>query len=272
MSGPRVGSGGGSSLRRTDLLLLSDLRHDGRKPNEIRRLKIQMGCTASDAGSCLLSMGLTTVLARVVGPMEQRGGAQNNTSNSSQPQGSLEVTLGMAPYAPSSSDRRALNPNTDRRLLEQAHLLQKALGASVLLHLYPRSKIELSLYILEDDGGRLSAAINAGTLALIDAGIAMKDMVCACSAGEIQELVCVDVNKVEMEGGGVVMPVAIMPQRGTVVLAQCESRSSVEGLEAVLGAAMEGCQAVFEIMAGCVRERASVLLAARSGNVTIGTQ
>ena len=55
----------GSTLRRSDLLALSNLRNDGRKPHEIRRMRIQI----TDQGA-LVEMGLTTVLAMVRGPIE----------------------------------------------------------------------------------------------------------------------------------------------------------------------------------------------------------
>ena len=55
----------GSTLRRTDLLDLSNLRNDGRKPHEIRRMRTQI----TEHGA-LVEMGLTTVLATVRGPIE----------------------------------------------------------------------------------------------------------------------------------------------------------------------------------------------------------
>lgn len=69
-----------SSIRRTDILQLSSLRSDGRKPHEIRRMRIQMGpCAVATTdvdsagnvgGSALVEMGLTAVLATVRGPVE----------------------------------------------------------------------------------------------------------------------------------------------------------------------------------------------------------
>lgn len=60
-----------SVLRRADLLTLSNLRNDGRKPHEIRRIRIQMGVVAeNNGGSAVVEMGLTTVLAMVRGPIE----------------------------------------------------------------------------------------------------------------------------------------------------------------------------------------------------------
>lgn len=188
----------------------------------------------------------------------------------------LEVTFKSAPFAP-SSDRRIANPKTDRRLVEHAHLLKRAMEAALLLHLYPKSKIEIIVWILADDGGRLCAAINATTLALVDAGIPMKDIICACSAGKSSssnDAVLVDLNRREESSTGgqaaVYLPCAMLPQRGTVVLAQCEARlPSLSTLERVLDAAMDGCRAVFEILQAAIREHASTLLAARTNHANI---
>jgi len=201
----------------------------------------------------------------------------------------LEVTMRTSPFSP-PGDRRVTNPTSDRRLIEQSHLLQTALSASILLHLYPKSKISVTVMVLADDGGRLEAAINAATLALIDAGIPLKDMVCACSAGRWSaggsDEIVVDLNRREIqaangtggggnEGGGtsdtIYLPVAAMPQRGTVVLAQCESRLSggAEAFGEVLEAAMGGCQMVMEVMAAAVRERGAGLWKAKEGNADV---
>lgn len=60
-----------SSLRRTDILALSNLRNDGRKAEEIRRMRIQIGASSEKVGgSALVEMGLTVALATVCGPME----------------------------------------------------------------------------------------------------------------------------------------------------------------------------------------------------------
>lgn len=46
---------------------------------------------------------------------------------------------------------------------------------------FPKSVIEINILVLEADGGVLSAAITAGSLALADAGILCYDLV-ACSS------------------------------------------------------------------------------------------
>lgn len=260
-----------SSLRRTDLLALSNLRNDGRKPQEIRRMRIQMGssCCSSGGdirGSAIVEMGLTTALATVTGPTECA-----RRSDELPDRAVLEVTVAVAPFA--SADRRTYNASTDRLLLEASQMLQTALEATLLLQTFPRQRIQIHVSVLADDGGRLCAALNAATLAVLDAGIPMKDFCCACSAGHggTNNAVLVDLNRREESGNDTVyLPCAILPQRGTVVLAQCEARlPDFEALEQVLEAAMEGCRAVFEYMQAAVKERAASTLAARSGRATI---
>lgn len=225
----------------------------------------------TSTGSALLHMGLTTALASVTGPKDCQ-----RRSDELSDRAILTVTFRVAPFA--AADRRVVNPNTDRRCLEHARAVEKALEASVLLHLYPRASIDVTVTILADDGGRLCAAINAATLALVDAGIPMKDLVCACAAGvsgDDGEVTIVDLNRTEMMGGGgageasVYLPCAIMPQRGTVVLAQCESRLGLASFERVLDAAVQGCEVVFGVMKRCIKERAAILLAAKNGGVSV---
>jgi exosome complex component RRP41 len=261
---------GSSSIRRTDLLTLSNLRNDGRKPHEIRRMRVQMGLIADEVagGSALCEMGLTVSLATVRGPIECK-----RRSDELPDKAVLDVTCKAAPFS-SSGDRRVTNPNTDRRLMEISHLLKRALEATILLETYPRSRIEVVVCVLADDGSRLSSVINSASLAALDAGLCMRDILCACSAGYAGDATLVDLNRREESSYGgqpaVYLPCAMLPQRGTIVLSQCEARvPDFDTLERVQEAAMDGCRAVFDTLQAAIRERASTLLVARSGHGTI---
>ena len=61
-----------------------------------------------------------------------------------------------------------------------------------MLEKYPRSQLDLQVFVLESDGGYRSASFNAVTLALMNAGIAMKDFPVATTAGLIQNVAVVD--------------------------------------------------------------------------------
>lgn len=73
--------------------------------------------------------------------------------------------------------------NFGRRLQEFSLALRQTFEEAVQTQLSPRSQIDVSVLVLEQDGGVLQTAINAVTLALVDAGIPMNDYICATSAG-----------------------------------------------------------------------------------------
>lgn len=268
----------GSSIRRTDLLALSNLRNDGRKAHEIRRMRVQLGPVASAlsskteavGGSALVESGLTVVLATAKGPL-----ACLRRSDELPDRAVVDVSIKVAPFASAGGDRRILNPNSDRKLLEMSHYIQKALEATILLQLYPKSRLEIKIVVLADDGSRLCAAINAASAALIDAGIPTKDVLVACSAGvSTCETPLVDLNRREestQQGRSpVCLPCAMLPQRGTLVLAQCEARiPDFETLDRVTEAAMAGCRAVFDVLQAALVERAETLMGLRNGTGTV---
>src|ERR1700712_1553609 len=61
--------------------------------------------------------------------------------------------------------------------------IANAFSQTLFTNLYPHSTISITLHVLSQDGSLLAACINGSTLALIDAGIPMRDYICACTAG-----------------------------------------------------------------------------------------
>ena len=61
-----------------------------------------------------------------------------------------------------------------------------------MLEKYPKSQIDLQVFVLQADGGYRSAAFNAVSLAFMDAGIAMKDFLTATTAGLLQNVAVLD--------------------------------------------------------------------------------
>ena len=61
-----------------------------------------------------------------------------------------------------------------------------------MLELYPRSQIDLQVFVLESDGSYKSAAFNAVSLAIMNAGIAMKDFLVATNSGLLNQVAVVD--------------------------------------------------------------------------------
>ena len=111
--------------------------------------------------------------------------------------------------------------------------------------------------ILQSDGGNYCACVNAATLALIDAGIPMKDYVCACSAGFVSDTPLMDISNLEESIGGPEMIVALLPKSQQIVLFQMNSRLHVDNLEQVLELATKGAKDVYAVLDRVVRDHVS---------------
>jgi len=71
--------------------------------------------------------------------------------------------------------------------------------------------------VLQSDGGNYSVCVNAATLALIDAGIAMEEFVISCTSSLVNgEIALVDNSHLEETMGGPSLTVAILPISGKV--------------------------------------------------------
>ena len=127
--------------------------------------------------------------------------------------------------------------------------------AVVLLDLYPKSEIQIIIHLLESDGSTICAMINAVTLALMDAGIAMSDMIVACSAGFIKQQLHQDLTQVEQSAGGAYLPVAMKARSEEIVFMQLDSRLSVDNIEEALKTAIDGGRKIRTILQTGIRDR-----------------
>lgn len=123
-----------------------------------------------------------------------------------------------------------------------------------MTHLYPRSEISVFVQVLGADGGILPAAINATTLALIDAGIAMSDYVSSLSVGLHLTQPLLDLSGPEERDLPHVV-VAGLPGSGRVALASLETRIQMDRFEEMLVIAVEACRTLKEEMEREVKKR-----------------
>jgi exosome complex component RRP41 len=227
-------------MQHADILALAGLRVDGRKPSDLRQLKLKTGVVPAADGSSYLEQGLTKVLAIVHGPHEppRRGEA-------TQERGAFSCRLVVAPFSGTDRKRRRAG---DRRTVELESIVRQTFENVVMLDLYPRSEINAVVHVLEADGSLICTVMNAVCLALMDAGIMTTDMVTACSAGVVKQSVCQDLNQVEQNAGGAYLPVAVKSRSQEVVYMQLDSRLSVDRLEEAMAAAVDGCAKLRTVM------------------------
>lgn len=236
------------------LELLSDegYRLDGRKPSEQRKIGCRLAVFEQADGSAYLEQGNAKVLAAVYGPHEPRG----SRSRAFHDRALVNCQFSMATFSALERKRR---PRGDRKSQEMTLHIQQAFEASILTQLYPRSQIDIFLEVLQSDGGTLSVCINAATLALIDAGIALKDYVCACSVGFVDGVPLVDISQLEESMRGPEITVAVLPKSKQMVLLEMTSRVHVDHLQKMMDAAVKGCIDVHAIFDSRVKEHTAEL-------------
>lgn len=107
--------------------------------------------------------------------------------------------------------------------------------------------------ILQSDGGNYSVCVNAATLAVIDAGIPMRDYVCACTVGFVDETPLADLCYAE-EGGVSSLGLALLPRSSQIALVQMDARLHQDNLDALMEAAMTACKGVSKVLDEVVRQ------------------
>lgn len=148
-----------------------------------------------------------------------------------------------------------------RRVLELAAAIKSTFEPVVQVHLYPRSEIDIFVQVLQQDGGLLSASINATTLALITAGISLFDYVSAVSAGVHATQPLLDLTTLE-ENDVPHLTTAVMPRTGKVTLVTLETRLHADRFEEIFRLACDAGKVLHKEMRRAVMARTGQLVRA----------
>lgn len=155
----------------------------------------------------------------------------------------------------------------NRRILELAAAIKSTFEPVIQTALYPRSQIDIFVQVLQQDGGLLSAAINATSLALITAGIALFDYVCAVSSGVHATQPLLDLTLLE-ENDVPYLTAAVMPRTGKVTLVTLETRLHADRFEEIFRLACEAGKVVHTEMRRAVKTRTGDLVRAMGDGMT----
>ena len=230
-----MGKQGGDSNRLIDE---QGLRLDGRRVDETRPIKIQVGVLKNADGSAFIQFGKNKIMAAVYGPKEV------HPKHSALPDRSvLRCRYHMSPF--STEERK--NPAPSRREIEISKVIREALEPAVMLEDYPRTAIDVYVEVLQSDGGSRCAGISAASVALADAGINMRDLVAACAAGKVAGQVVLDVDDTEDKEGQADLPIAIMPNSNQVTLLQLDGQLNSDEFSKAFSWALDGCKKVYQL-------------------------
>ncbi|MHA1681697.1 MAG: exosome complex exonuclease Rrp41 [Promethearchaeota archaeon] len=224
-------------------------RLDGRKFDDLRDLKIEIGVLKNAAGSALVCHGGNRILAGAFGPREvhPRHLAKSDT-------GILQVQYRMATY--SVGERKT--PVPGRREKEISMVVGKSLEPVLFLEQYPNTTIDIYILVLSADGGTRCASVTAAACALADMGIPMKDLVAGVAVGKIGDRIFLDVSDKEdkwEEGGATDLPVAVLVNEKQFSLLQLDGQITVEQFDEMLNLAYEGAKKIYEKQKEALRQK-----------------
>ncbi|HXI35293.1 MAG TPA: ribonuclease PH [Burkholderiales bacterium] len=223
-------------------------RPSGRRPDELRAVRIQRGFTKHAEGSVLVEFGETRVLCtasveeRVPGFLKDSG------------RGWVTAEYGMLPRSTNTrTDREAARGKQSGRTQEIQRLIGRSLRAVVDLASLGSRTIQIDCDVLQADGGTRTAAITGSFVALHDAfsflknknllsGWPIRDHVAAISVGMFQGAPVLDLDYAEDSNSGCDMNVVMTGAGGFV-----EVQGTAEGepfarteLDALLALASSG--------------------------------
>jgi exosome complex component RRP41 len=214
------------------------VRLDGRKADELRSIKVDIGVLSNADGSAYIELGKNKILAAVFGPREMHPKHLVLPDRMA-----LRCRYHMAPF--SVQERKS--PAPSRREVELSKVIREALEPSIFMEYYPRTGVDIFIEVLQADGSTRCASITAASLALADAGIPMRDLVSACSAGKIDGTIVLDLMDTEDKMGEADLPLALMPNFNQVTLLQMDGNLTEEEFEKAVSLAVEGCKKIYAI-------------------------
>lgn len=213
------------------------LRLDGRQLDEIRTMKIELDVLKRADGSCYLEWGNNKIIVGVFGPREMHPKRAQKADSAT-----IRYRYNMAPF--STEDR--IRPGSNKRSIEISKVSGESFEPIVLTHLYPGTVIDIFAEVLQADAGTRTAAINAASLALADAGIPMKGLISACAVGKVDGELILDLSKVEDIYGDADLSIS-MTEDGSISLLQMDGNYTQDEFKKAIALAEVGCKKIIKI-------------------------
>ena len=226
------------------------LRLDGRKPEDLRPIKMEVGVLKRADGSAYLEWGGNKVLAAVYGPREAHPRHMQDPTKSL-----VQCRYNMAPFSVTERKR----PGPDRRSVEISKVISEAFDSVIFAEQFPRASVDIFIEILQADAGTRCAGLTAASVALADAGIPMRDLVASCAVGKIGDVICLDLRKEEDNYGDADMPVAMVPRTGEILLLQMDGHLTLMEFDKAFTLVKDAIGRICEMQKEALRTRYAVM-------------
>lgn len=228
-------------------------RLEDRGFEEARPIEAKVGVIPRADGSAYFKIGKTWAYAAVYGPRNLYPRFLQDPQK-----GILRCNYNMMPF---SGSGERVRPGGSRRSKEISLVTEKALLPVLDLNEYPNSVVDVFIELPQTEAGSRCAGICAASMALADAGLAMKDLVAAVSVGRVDDKLVVDLDYSEesyADGTVADIPVAMMPNSGRISLLQMDGEISKEDLFKALELAKDACKKIYEIQKNALKNKYGV--------------
>lgn len=225
-------------------------RLDNRKFEELRKIEAKVGVIKRADGSAFFKFGNTWAYAAVYGPRNLYPRFLQDPSK-----GILRCNYNMMPF---SSTGERVRPGGSRRSKEISMVTKNALLPVLDLDKYPNSVVDVFIELPQTEAGSRCAGINAASMALADAGLAMKDLVCAVAVGRVDDKIVADLDYSEesYEDGPVAdIPVALLPGSNKISLLQMDGLISKEQLKEAVELSKKVCKEIYEVQKKALKDK-----------------
>ena len=225
-------------------------RLENRSFDETRPIEAKVGVIKRADGSAMFKIGNTWAYAAFYGPRNLHPKFLQDPQK-----GILRCNYNMMPF---SSSNERVKPGGSRRSKEISMVTEKSLLPALNLDEYPNSVVDVFIELPQTEAGSRCAGICAASMALADAGLDMRDLVCAISVGKVTDKVLVDLDYSEEsypEGPVADIPIAMMPNTGKVTLLQMDGEVSKEELMRALEMGKKACAKIYEIQKKALKEK-----------------
>jgi len=214
-------------------------RLDGRKADELRPVRAEIGVIPNADGSALFAHGDTLAIAAVYGPKPLHPQHLQKPDR-----GIIRANYNMLPFSVTERAR----PGPSRRSKEISMVTANALSAVVNLKKFPGTVIDVEILIFQANASTRCAGINAAAMALAHAGIEMKEMVASVSIGKIDKSIVADITKAEEdyhEGEGPTdIPFTLTSRGNMITHLQLDGKIQTSRLMETYDAAIIACKKI----------------------------
>lgn len=222
-----------------------EVRPDGKKYNEIRPMRIKAGVLKRADGSAYIEWGGNKIIAAVYGPREVGSECRSHPARAI-----VRCRYDVAAFSVAGGRY----PQAGREERGISKVMSEAFEEVILTERFPRSTVDIFVKVLQEGGGPVCAAVTASSVALANAGIPMKDLIPACTAGKSNGRIVLDPSTGNLEDNGAVVSVAIMPRTGEIILLRMDGKLSASEFGEVIKLVSAACMEIYEIQKKALKD------------------